>query len=62
MKSFFHAFNFYAFSFSILLYLLTSSINTKAAESGFVVPCDRSDKFLGLLILCFLCSGVWKDG
>jgi len=34
MKRYFHAFNFYAFSFSILLYLLTSAINTKAADWG----------------------------
>ncbi len=34
MKKYFHVFNFYAFSFSILLYLLNSSINTKAAEWG----------------------------
>ncbi len=34
MKKYFTLFNFYAFSFSVLLYLLLSSINTKAADWG----------------------------
>ena len=34
MKKYFHSFNFYAFSFSVLLYLLSPSINVKGAEWG----------------------------
>ncbi len=53
MKSFFHAFNFYAFSFSILLYLLTSSINTKAAEWGLSYLAIGLMNFLGCLFYVF---------
>lgn len=62
MKKYFHSFDFYAFSFSVLLYLLSSSINTKAAQWGVSYISIGLINFVGCLFYVLAASVLGRVG